>query len=503
MTAQPLLTLTDISKRFGATQALSNVSLSFPRGSVQAIVGHNGAGKSTLMRILHGETKPDTGSVEIDGQLVDIDSPVTAARYGVGFVHQETSLCPDLTVYENMFLGQERTRLRLLAWKEMRAQAEELMTLLDLRDLGDVRVSSLDVTHRQLTEVATALLANPRILILDEPNSALSRRETEALFARVRALRERGHLVLYISHRLREVREIADSIVVMRDGRVAGRMDATSSVTQLAELLLGTPTVSEAPRVNGLARADLRESHSGPNAASLVADRWSDEQGAFSDVALSVQPGEIVGIAGLEGSGHRELLRSLAGLRHARGRLEVVGKPLRRPDVRRLLERGVAYLSPDRAGESVFQGMSVEHNLGIGLVTHWSRFGFIRPSVLRRLAREQITRYGITGQADEPVRALSGGNQQKVALARLLAAKPHVLLLEEPTRGVDLGAKLQIYGVLAALKEAGTAIVVTSPEFDELVELSDRVLVIAGGRLRTELDGDGLTEARLLEEAAA
>lgn len=500
-----LLSLEGISKRFGATLAVDDVDLDFPAGSVQAIIGHNGAGKSTLMKVLNGEVAPDSGSISIEGRRVEIKGPAEAARLGIGVVHQETLLCSHLTVLENMFVGREVSNGGLLSWRAMRAEAAELLAVLGLGHLRDVPAGRLDVAHQQLTDIARALLTNPQILILDEPNSALGERESEELFARVRALRDRGHLVLYVSHRLREVRDIADSIAVMRDGRVVERVGPSTSVDELAALLLGAEPVEARPDEAGgglaVAAGGVAAGSEGEPVLS-VAD-WSDRRGTFADVSLQVRGGEIVGLCGIEGAGHRELLRSLGGLRRARGRLAVAGAPTRRPDIGRLMAAGVVYLSPDRGAKSLFQRLSVERNIGASVPDRWSTAGWQRRGRLRELAADQISAYGIRARPTQPVSALSGGNQQKVALARLIATEPRAVLLEEPTRGVDLGAKAEIYGVLRELQDAGAAVVVTSPELDELVELCDRVLVLADGGIRAELSGASLSEKGLLAAAAA
>ena len=490
-----------VSLKFGFTVALDNVSFTCTGGMVQAVVGHNGAGKSSLVKVLTGQVQPDAGAIVLNHRALDRLTPADAVRSGIGVVNQETALCPHLTVLQSLFLGREQRRFGrfgLLDWRSMARKGEALLRELDLVHLKGERISDLDVMHRQLVEVARALLLDPDILVLDEPNSAMGRKEADALFARIHGLRERGHLILYISHRLQEVKDIADTILVLRNGRVVTSVSPDVPTAELARLIIGQDSVVQDSESFKTSYPDARLVPDSSQQDLLRTENWTSTSGSFQNISLRLRSGEIVGITGREGAGHRPFLRSLFGLHAAQGQYILGNKGASARNPAHFLARGVAYLSPDRNVESLLHGRSVEENIGASAGRLWSSLGMQRRDRLRNLARPLIRACHIQGVPGQPVATLSGGNQQKTALARLLAVRPSILLLEEPTRGVDVGAKREIYGILKQLTTTGAGILIASPEFDELVAICDRVVVMRDGVVIGELEKRRLTEDVLL-----
>ncbi len=491
----PRLTARGVAKSFGATPVLHAVSLELAVGSVHAMLGENGAGKSTLLKILAGVERPDAGSLELDGAAYAPSGPLDARARGVAIVHQELSLCAHLGVAENIVLGSEPRRFGWLSRREANLRAERALALLS--DGGttlplDARVGALSAAEQQLVEIARALAHDDcRLLILDEPTSSLGHADVERLFATLSALRERGLTILYVSHFLDEIRRIADRYTVLRDGREV----ASGAVRDTTNEALVTAMAGEAVEV-GTARARSP----GEVVLSLHEVRGARLPKAAS---LELRRGEVLGIAGLMGSGRTELLRAVFGLDRVRsGRVRVRGL-VGEATPRARLAQGVGLLSEDRAREGLALGLSVAKNLTLSRLKPLLRRGFLSQRAEHDAAAFWIARLGIRARGpDQRVRELSGGNQQKIAVARLLYHDVDVLLLDEPTRGIDVRSRAELHELIGELCAEGKAVLIVSSHFDELIALCDRVAVMHKGVLGPARSVSGLDERALLQEAA-
>ena len=481
-----VLRLSDVVKTYPGVVALRGVSFEVLEGEVHALVGENGAGKSTLMAVAAGSTLPDSGSVEIGGRPMEQPSPAAAQELGLAVVYQHLSILEDLTVAENMTLAMPK-RLRpavshVSAWTRGRLAA--VAPHID----PAARVTELSVADRQLLEIAKALALESRVLVLDEPTESLTRAEAERLFAQVRTITESGTAVVYISHRLPEVQRVADRITVLRDGETRGTLAAGAAEAEILQLIIGRSVEQVFPPKAGVAVEAatplLRvEALSGPR---------------FHEVSLDVAAGEIVGLAGVEGNGQRELLRALAGLLPAQGAVSLRGRPVSSGDPSRANAAGIVHLPGDRHAEGLFLPLSVRENTSILALPRVSRFGFVQPRLEQASASHEIEQLSVrTPSIETPVSSLSGGNQQKILFARSLLAEPDVLLADEPTRGVDAGARIEIYQLLRAEAEAGRAVVVLSSDVVELQGLCDRVLVFSRGEIVRSLSGEEITEENI------
>ncbi len=495
--AAPLLEIRGVSKRFGATRALSSIDLDVRAGEVHAVLGENGAGKSTLMKVLGGALKPDDGALRLDGAPFTPRDPRQARRAGVAVVHQERALCPHLTVAENVFLGDEPTRGPWLDARAMRTRSAALLTQLAgearaSRTDPSAKVASLPPGDQQLVEIARALAApSPRVIVFDEPTSTLDAADVARLFEAIRALRARGLAVVYVSHFLEEVRAIADRFTVLRDGaKVAEGEVASSTIDGWVSAMAGRAIEALYPRS---ARAADPSREVVLEARALAGVRLP------RDASFTLRRGEVLGIAGLVGAGRTELLRAIFGLDPiARGALRVLHvEGAARPHAR--LEAGVGMLSEDRAHEGVALARSIADNVGLSRLP-W----IVREGAQRAIGQRWIERLGIRAPSvDAPVSALSGGNQQKVALARLLHHDVDVLLLDEPTRGVDVASKATLYGVVDELATRGKAVLLVSSQVPELLGVCDRIAVMARGVLGPARPVSEWTEEAILAEATA
>lgn len=486
------LRLTGIVKSFPGVRALKDVSIEITAGEVHALVGENGAGKSTLMAIASGALSPDEGTVEIAGQPLTAASPQAARSLGLGIVRQDPALLPDLTVAENMAIGVGYTPAGRLAKAPAWAQEQLDPWQMGINAVG--RVSDLSVEQRFVVEIAKALALKPRVLILDEPTEHLSLEEVQRLFQRVRELAAGSTAVVYISHRIPEVKQIADRVTVLRDGEIRGTFQA-ESVTEheIVELVVGRSLDTVFPTkgcVVGSIGDEVRLGISGLAGTN------------FHDIALDVRAGEIVGLAGVQGNGQTELIRALAGIENASGSMTVGGRPARLGSSAAMADAGVVYVPSDRHGEGLFMPLSVGENISMKTLRKVSSGGLVSDSRIAETAAEQIANLGIkTPSSRTPVASLSGGNQQKVVLARTLLAEPTVLLAEEPTQGVDAGARVDIYRILREAADQGAAVVILSSDGVELEGLCDRVLIMSRGSVIAELDGDNVTEAAIARAA--
>ena len=488
-----LLEMIGVSKSFGATRALDGVSMSVAAGEVRALIGENGAGKSTLMKILSGAHRPDAGSMTLDGRPYAPRGPREALARGVAMIYQELALAPALSVEANILLGQERTTAGLIRFREHRKIAAEALELLEHPDIRpEAKVRDLGVGAQQLVEVARALVSQARLIVFDEPTSSLSEKDAERLFAIIERLRNRGLAIVYISHFLEEVRRVARTYTVLRDGRsVAEGELASTDLRAIIGHMVGRELGELFPRVP----------HEPGEAILELDDFRAGTRG--SPANLSLRRGEILGLAGLVGAGRTRLIRAVFGLEPVVvGRVRVAHLEGGYATPRRRIEQGLGFLSEDRKGEGLALGRSIEDNMTYpGLRRHawrgWLRLGGRRAEVARWIARLRIAAAGPL----QPVGGLSGGNQQKVALARLLHQHADVLLLDEPTRGIDVGSKAEIYRLMGELAAQGKAILVVSSYLPELFGICDRIAVMSRGHLTEALPVDRWTEHRVMEVA--
>jgi ribose transport system ATP-binding protein len=483
--AAEALRLAGVSKSFPGVRALSGVSLTARAGEVHALVGENGAGKSTLMAIASGALAADSGTVTIGGQLLAEASPERAREYGLGIVRQDPALLPDLTVAENMAIAIGLGRVgglgRAVAWAQQRLDAWEMG--IDARS----RVADLAVEQRFIVEISKALALEPRVLILDEPTEHLGQEETDRLFARIRQETAKGAAVVYISHRIPQVRLIADRITVLRDGQAQGTFDAAAvDEQQIVERIIGRSLDTVFP-VKGYLAGSVRDT----DALEVTALHGS----RIRDISFTVKAGEIVGIAGVQGNGQAELLRSLAGLEPAHGTVRIAGGVVKTGSNYAAAKAGAAYIPADRHGEGIFLPLSLGENIVATSLPAASTGGVVRDRRVAAIAREQIGRLSIRAPSHRTsIASLSGGNQQKAVMARTLLTRPTVLLAEEPTQGVDAGARVDIYQILREAADAGAAVVLLSSDGVELEGLCDRVLIMSRGRIVAELTGPEVRE---------
>jgi len=487
----PLLELIGITKSFGGVRALDDVSFELQAGEVHALLGENGAGKSTLIRIVAGAHRPDSGRFAVGGETVEHADPLQMRALGIAVIYQQPALFPDLSVAENIALGRESgSSWSRIDRRRRREDARELLSRLGSGVDPDAPVSGLRMAEQQLVEIARALGSKARILVMDEPTAALSEREASHLLGVVRDLRASGVGIVYVSHRLEEVLALADRYTVLRDGRfVATRTRGEVDREGLIRLMVGREAGLIAPRADTQPGAPLLELRGLGCAASGVAD-----------VNLEVRAGEIIGVAGLVGAGRTELARAVFGLTPAdSGEIRVAGQAvaIRTPeDARR---QGIAYVPEDRRRFGVVSEMSVAANTTLSVLRELSLFGLVDRRGEERLAASFVSRLAIkTASVHAKVATLSGGNQQKVALARGLATKPRVLILDEPTQGIDVGAKAEVHGLMAELAAAGLGILVISSELEEALGVSDRIVVMRGGRVAGTLGRDEATPEGVL-----
>ncbi|TKK81158.1 sugar ABC transporter ATP-binding protein [Herbidospora galbida] len=482
-----------IVKNFPGVRALDHVSFTLAAGEVHALVGENGAGKSTLVKVLTGVLRPDAGRLRLHGEEVRFTDPLHARRAGISTVHQDGNLVPSLSVARNLFLGREpRGRLGLIDLARTHALADSLLCLYGLR--LDVRrpLGAFGPGTRQLIALVRAVQTDARVVILDEPTSSLEAGEAETLFEAVDRLRAEGRSVLYVSHRLAEIYRLCDRVTVLRDGRVVhtGPVDRLDRL-RLVSLMLGR-------RPSDLAEQGATAftgSQAAPADAPLLDVTALSREPVLKGVSLAVRPGEVVGLGGLIGSGRSETARAIAGaLPLDSGRVAVAGLPVRARTVRGAIRAGIGMLPENRAVEGLIPSLSVRENIALAALPRLSRAGIVSERRIDRVVETFVHRLGIGAAGPgQPVGELSGGNQQKVLLARWLAMNPRVLLLDEPTRGIDVGAKAEVQALIDDLAVEGLAVLLISSDLEELVEGSDRVVVLRDGVVAAELGGPDLT----------
>ena len=491
---ESLLRLDAISKSFAGVHALKDVSFDLQAGEVHALIGENGAGKSTLVKVITGAHQPDSGTMQVAGRIVVRNDPGHSRGLGIAAIYQQPALFADLTVAENIALRLERgSGWRWLRWRERRRKAASLLERVGCGISPDALVRSLSMPQQQLVEIAAALGSIARILILDEPTASLSDREVNNLFRLIRSLREQGVGMIYISHRLEELEKIADRVTVLRDGRyVATHAIAEVSRGELIRLMVGRELSAVFPKISVTLGETLLETH-----------HLACRQSGISDVSLNVRAGEILGLAGLVGSGRTELARVLFGLTPAdAGDIRVRGKAVAIDSPGRAIELGIAYVPEDRRRHGVILDMPITANATLAVLRKVSAGGLIDFSREHAIAASFAEKFAIKAQSlQSPVSTLSGGNQQKVALARWLATKPSVLILDEPTQGVDVGAKAEIHRLMGELAARGLAIIMISSELPEILGMSDRIAVIHAGKVAGVLERENATQEKVLELA--
>jgi L-arabinose transport system ATP-binding protein len=489
----PALRADGLSKRFGPVRALHDVTLDVRAGEVLALLGENGAGKSTLLRILSGDHVPDTGHVMLDGQVADISSPHAAHAAGLRVIYQEPEIVPHVSVAENIYLGALPAHGRLFDRRALlehtRADLERLgfAGMLDPATLGE----RLSPAQRQLVEVLRALVSEVGVIAFDEPTSSLSDHEVRALFTLIGRLRERGVAVMYVSHRMTEIFEIADRVAVLRDGALVGeRRLADTTEEELVRMMVG----------RDLGQMFARERAPVGEVVLDVADVTTDD---VRDVSFQVRAGEVVGLAGLVGAGRTELARALVGdVPINSGTVRVAGRELRLRSPRDAVRAGIGLAPEERKAEALLLKRSIRDNISLAILDRLRRLRFVRRDEERRVAQGYADQLRIrTPSIERDVSTLSGGNQQKTVLARWLARRPRVLILDEPTRGVDVGAKAEIYSVIDHLAGEGIALLVISSEMPEVLGVADRILVMQGGRITGQLQREEATEEGILRLA--
>jgi ABC-type sugar transport system ATPase subunit len=494
-----LLEARGISKRFGGIQALDGVDFALRAGEVMALAGENGAGKSTLIKILAGAYQRDSGEIRIDGQPVEIHGPAESERLGISVIYQEFNLTPNQTVAENVFLREPQRRRGILGRmnlidqgarrKATRALMEQVGSSVD----PDEKVSELSVAHQQMTEIAKALAMEARILIMDEPTSTLPDAEVEILFDIIRQLKARGIAVVFVSHRLEETRQIADRVTVLRDGQFVGE-ESVADVTdqQIIRMMVGRAVDTLYPKTEA------------QPSETVLSVRGLTRKGALKDVSFDVRRGEVLGLAGLVGAGRTEIARCIFGAdRFDSGTIMLDGETVHVRSPQDAVRLGIGYVPEDRKRQGLFLDMTVRQNITMSVAHRMTRAGIIDRSAITEVATSYRDRLSVRPPLlDVPVNRLSGGNQQKVALAKWLALRPRLLILDEPTRGIDVGAKAEVHALIDELAHEGIGIILISSELPEVLNMSDRILVVAEGEIVGELSRHEATQERCLELAS-
>lgn len=488
-----LLKLDGIEKSFPGVKALDGVTLRVMAGKVMALVGENGAGKSTLMKVLTGIHRRDAGTLHYMGRDVEFSGPGESQAAGIGIIHQELNLIPELSIAENIFLGREKTgAFGRILWSEMYRDADSLLKKLGVRRSSRARVGDLGIGEQQMVEIAKALSFESRVIIMDEPTDTLTDTETRALFNVINELRQSGHGIVYISHRLKEIFEISDDVTVLRDGKfIAEKPVHEINEDELIEMMVGRKLEEQYPRIArepGLVSLEIRDLHA-PE---------------VNGVSLKVREGEILGVSGLMGSGRTELMKAIFGAHPVHGgQVLMFGEPVQIDFPGSALDAGIAYISEDRKGDGLVSGMSIKENMTLSALRFFSSGG---GHLYHTRERDAVDGYIDAFNIKTPARSqtvgnLSGGNQQKVAIAKGLMVRPRVLILDEPTRGVDVGAKKEIYQLINRFKSEGMSIILVSSEMPEILGMSDRIVVMHEGRVGGEFTAEEADQETLMASA--
>lgn len=494
--SETFLQMSHITKRFPGVLALSNVDFSLRRGEVHALLGENGAGKSTLMKILSGVYQPDEGNIVFEDQPVSFSSPLSAQQAGITIIHQEFNLFPELTVEENIFIGREfckNNRWRLDE-KQQRQAATEILQKLNLNISPDTLVADLTVAQQQMVEIAKAISVNAKILIMDEPTAALTETEIESLFQVTRLLKSQGTGIVYISHRLEELALIADRATVMRDGQYIDTVDYDAvNISDLIAMMVGRDLGNIYPRREA-------QTHLTP----VLEVSGLTRKGVLNNIDFTLYRGEILGFAGLMGAGRTELARAIFGADPIdAGTIKLNGNVTVIKDIPDAIKQGISYLTEDRKKEGLALGLSVERNIMLGNYPEYSdRYGNVDSKRCQTTSQEQVSALRIkTPHLEQAALNLSGGNQQKIIIARWVCKDTDILIFDEPTRGIDVGAKLEIYELMNRLVAKGKSIIMISSELPEVLGMCDRILVMRNGRITGELTSDDATQEKIMQYA--
>jgi ABC-type sugar transport system ATPase subunit len=494
MRAQPVLELRDIVKTFPGVRALDGARFDLRGGEVHALIGENGAGKSTLMNILAGVLRPDSGSILLDGRPVAFRNPHHASQHGIAVVFQELSLVPNLCISENIFANRQPTSpLGLIDWPTLHAATRDLLALFNLPVSPTTLVRNLSVAHRQVVEILKAISHNPRVLILDEPTSSLTAQETRLLFQNIRRLRSQGVAFIYISHHLSEIFDIADRVTILRDGRYVDTLNIADATEDLI-----------VRKMVGRELANIYSHRKKPIGDEYFHVQSASRRPAFHDLSFSLRQGEILGLAGLVGAGRTELARAIAGIEplHS-GSITLNNQPLRIRSPQQAIAHGIGYLTEDRKDQGLFLRMSIRDNLAAPSLRQFTRGGdWMNDAAVLAFAESNRECFNIvTPSVHQRVGNLSGGNQQKVLFSMWMGIKPKLLIVDEPTRGVDVGARAEIYHLLRSLAALHVGIIMISSDLPEILGLSDRVLVLRNGQIAAELQKSQLTEESIISAA--
>ena len=488
------LKLENITKSFPGVKAVENVTLEAYPGEILALAGENGAGKSTLMNVLSGALLADSGRIVLDEQEAKITSPRSAQELGIAMIHQELALIPQMTVGQNIFLGREPlTACKMLVdTKIMYADARTILDRMGLDFAATALIADLSIAQRQMVEIARAISFQSRIIVLDEPTSALSEREADKLFALMHSLREQGVTLIYISHRMEEIFSISDRVAVMRDGRLIGIQPTKElTINKVVQMMVGRELKEFFPKADTKPGEVMLEAHHLRSGTRL------------KDASFSLRRGEIVGVAGLVGSGRTDLARAVFGAdRLDGGEIHIQGQVVRIRSPHEAIQMGIGLITEDRKAQGLFLGQSLRSNVAVTIFERLSRLGFLQYKKIDHWVQALVQQLKIrTPNLEQRARNLSGGNQQKAVIARWLAVNPKILILDEPTRGIDVASKAEIHALISELAAKGMAILVISSELPEILQISDRILVMHEGRLVTELDRSEATQDSVMQAA--
>ncbi|WP_422446604.1 sugar ABC transporter ATP-binding protein [Thermoanaerobacterium sp. DL9XJH110] len=489
----PLLEMKGICRSFPGVKALDDVDLILNSGEVLALLGENGAGKSTLIKILGGIYRKDSGEIHIEGRKVEFNSPHDALKNGIGIIHQELSLIPHLSVRENIFLGREEVNpiTKRIDWKRMDEESQRLLTQLGLEDIDLTKsVKDLSVAVQQMVEIARVLSMNCKIIVMDEPTDTLTAQETVFLFNIIKTLKASGKGIIYISHKIEEIFEIADRVQVLRDGKFIGVKDVkNTNAEELIKMMVGRELNEKFPRVP-------------PDPGNVALELKNvNSPGRLKDISFKAYKGEVLGIAGLVGAGRTELAKTIFGVYDYSGTILLEGRPVKIRSPQEAIGHGIVYITEDRKAEGLFLDHEVFFNMTLAAIKNMStRSGRILKYLEKSQVNEYIGKLKIkTPSVKEKVKNLSGGNQQKLILAKWMMINPRIIILDEPTRGVDVGAKVEIYNIINFLKKQGSAIIMISSELPEILGISDRILVMHDGRITGEFTRDEATQEKIMK----
>jgi len=491
--AQLLIEARGISKQFGGVEVLSDVDLDLHAGEIHALLGENGAGKSTFAKILAGVHSPTRGTLQLNGDSIEVPNPIAAQKLGIALIHQEPVSFPDLSVAENIVIGRQGGGLlSRVPWAKIIDDARRYMDMLGVSIDVTRPMRGLSIANQQMVEIARALASDSRLIIMDEPTAPLTPREVDTLFTIARQLREEGRTIIFISHRLEEVRMLCDRLTVFRDGsHIATQTIDSISDDEIIRLMIGRTLTK------------YRRKHTSAIGETALEVSNLTLPGAFEDVSFKLSKGEIIGLGGLVGAGRTDVARALFGVAPAAsGQIKVDGIVANIQKPADAIELGLAFVPEDRAGDGIFAALSVEHNLTAAIPGKIAPKGVIRRSLEREFSRKSVDDLSIRlASLGQPIVELSGGNQQKTILARWLLTEPEILILDEPTRGIDIGVKAEFYDMIGKLAETGRAILLISSELPELLSLCDRILVMSEGRLTAEIPREDATQENIMQAA--